>query len=69
MDPARPTPLRTHHIVALNSRTSALRQLVLQAPALVVARMLGYTDQQTSRIATAAASPWSRYAPDSDHAE
>jgi hypothetical protein len=29
--------------------------------------MLGYTDQQTSRIATAAGSPWSRYAPGNDH--
>jgi hypothetical protein len=36
---------------------------------VVIARMLGYTDQQTSRIATTAGSPWSRYAPDSDHAE
>jgi hypothetical protein len=31
--------------------------------------MLGYSDQQTSRIATAVGSPWSRYAPDSDHVE
>lgn len=59
--------LRTHQIATLNSRAAALRHLVLQAPAPVIARMLGYTDQQTSRIATAAGSPWSRYAPGDDH--
>ncbi|MBB2914193.1 hypothetical protein FHS43_005505 [Streptosporangium becharense] len=59
--------LRTHQIVTLNSRAAALRHLVLQAPAPVIARMLGYTDQQTRRIATAAGSPWSRYAPGDDH--
>ncbi|MEU8308917.1 hypothetical protein AB0C84_35685 [Actinomadura sp. NPDC048955] len=58
--------LRAHHIPVLNGRTAALRHLVLQAPAPVIARMLGYTDQQTSRTA-AAGSPWSRYAPDNDH--
>jgi hypothetical protein len=61
--------LRDHQIRSLSGRTSALRHLVLQAPAPVIARMLGYTDQQTSRIATAVGSPWSRFAPDSDHAE
>ncbi|OUC94852.1 hypothetical protein CA984_20930 [Streptosporangium minutum] len=45
---------------------AALRHLVLQAPAPVIARMLGYTDQQTSRIATAAGSPWNRYPPGDD---
>jgi hypothetical protein len=59
--------LRAHHIPVLNGRTAALRHLVLQAPAPVIARMLGYTDQQTSRTATAAGSPWSRYAPGDDH--
>jgi integrase len=59
--------LRDHQIAALNARAAALRHLVLQAPAPVIARMLGYTDQQTSRIATATGSPWSRYAPGNDH--
>lgn len=59
--------LRAHHIPILNGRTAALRHLVLQAPAPVIARMLSYTDQQTSRTATAAGSPWSRYAPGDDH--
>lgn len=59
--------LRGHQIAVLNSRTSALRQLVLQAPAPVVAKMLGYTDQQTARLAAAVGSPWSRYAPGDDH--
>ncbi len=59
--------LRAHHIPVLNGRTAALRHLVLQAPAPVIARMLGYTDQQTSRTVTAAGSPWSRYAPGDDH--
>jgi hypothetical protein len=58
--------LRDHRIPALGGRTSAIRQLVLQAPAPVIARMLGYTDQQTTRTADAAGSPWSRYAP-GDH--
>jgi hypothetical protein len=52
--------LRDHQIAARNARAAALRRLVLQVPAPVIARMLGYTDQQTSRIATAAGSPWSR---------
>jgi hypothetical protein len=59
--------LRNHQISTLNGRTAALQHLALQAPAPVIARMLGYTDQQTSRIATAAGSPWSRYAPGDDH--
>ncbi|MBT2233560.1 hypothetical protein [Nonomuraea sp. NEAU-A123] len=44
------------------AREAALRQLVLQAPAPVVAEMLGYTPQATTRHAAAAGSPWSRYA-------
>ena len=59
--------LRNHRIAALNGRAAALRHLVLQAPAPVIAPMLGYTDQQTSRIAIAAGSPWSRYAPGNEH--
>jgi hypothetical protein len=40
---------------------------LLQAPAPVIARMLGYSDQQTSRFASDAGSPWSRYTPGDDH--
>jgi hypothetical protein len=58
--------LRRHGIPALGGRTAALRHLVLQTPAPVVARMLGYTQQQTARLAIEAGSTWSRYAP-GDH--
>lgn len=44
------------------ARTSAIRQLVLQAPAPVVARMLGYHDESVAGIAAQAAGPWSHYA-------
>ncbi|MEU8837453.1 hypothetical protein [Streptomyces sp900116325] len=37
--------------------TSAIRQLVLQAPAPVIAQALGYHDKSTTRIATAAGAP------------
>ena len=53
-------------IPALSGRTAALRHLVLQAPAPVIATMLGYGHQQAARIAAEAGSPWSRYAPE-DH--
>lgn len=58
---------RDHGINALSGRTSALRYLVLQAPAPVIARTLGYTDQQTSRTAADAGAPWSRYATSERH--
>lgn len=54
-------------IPARNGRTAALRQLVLQAPAPVIATMLVYTHQQTARVAAEAGSPRSRYAPGDDH--
>jgi hypothetical protein len=57
---------RDQGINTIRGRTSALRHLVLQIPAPVIARMLGYTDQQTSRTAAEAGAPWSRYAP-GDH--
>jgi hypothetical protein len=38
------------------------RQLVLQAPAPVVAQALGYHDKTTSRLVTEAGGTWSRYA-------
>ena len=58
--------LRRIGITARTTRTSAIRQLVLQAPAPVVAGMLGYHHETTTRLASAVASPWSHYAP-GDH--
>jgi hypothetical protein len=46
---------------------AALRQLVLQAPAPVIATMLGYSHEGTAQVAAEVGSPWSRYAP-GDHA-
>ncbi|WP_436763295.1 hypothetical protein [Streptosporangium sp. V21-05] len=53
-------------ILAGPGRSAAIRRLVLQAPAPVVARMFGYDGDTATRLATAAGSPWSRYAP-GDH--
>ncbi|MFD8705324.1 hypothetical protein ACFV1W_22370 [Kitasatospora sp. NPDC059648] len=39
--------------------------LVLQAPAPVVARALGYHDKTTTQLVTEAGGAWSRYAPGS----
>ncbi|MFF8914226.1 transposase [Streptomyces sp. NPDC015032] len=47
-------------------RTSAIRHLVLLAPAPVVARMLGYHDDTTAQLAAEAGGTWRHYAP-SDH--
>lgn len=47
-------------------RAAALRQLVLQAPAPVIAQALGFHDKTTTRIAAEAGGSWNRYAP-SDH--
>jgi hypothetical protein len=49
-------------VPARAGRTAALRQLVLQAPAPVVAKALGYHHSTTTRVATEAGTPWSRYA-------
>jgi len=54
--------IRDLGIPALVGRTAALRQLVLQAPAPVVAQALGYSHGTTTRVATEAGTPWSRYA-------
>jgi hypothetical protein len=54
--------IRDLGIPALAGRTAALRQLVLQAPAPVVAQALGYNHSTTTRVATEAGTPWSRYA-------
>ncbi|HEX9354797.1 MAG TPA: hypothetical protein VF933_13405 [Streptosporangiaceae bacterium] len=48
------------------ARPAALRQLVLQAPAPVIAQSLGYFHKTTTRIAAEAGGTWSRYAP-GDH--
>src|SRR5438874_1839888 len=44
--------LRARGIPVQNGRTAAIRQLVLQAPAAVVAGMLGYHDKTTARLVT-----------------
>ena len=70
--PRRPAHDPGHHrkapapagIPARSGRTAALRHLVLQAPAPVIATMLGYSHQQAARVAAEAGSPWSRYAPE-----
>ncbi|MCL7380432.1 hypothetical protein [Streptomyces sp. 35G-GA-8] len=61
------TRLRDLGFPTHRGRTSAIRPLVLQAPAPVVARMLGYNDDYTTRLAEAAGGTWKRYAP-GDHA-
>ena len=48
--------------------TAALRQLVLQAPAPVIAQALGYHHNTAHKHASQAAGPWARYAP-GDHAQ
>ncbi|MFD3735737.1 hypothetical protein [Streptomyces sp. NPDC058632] len=59
--------LRQLGFPARPGRTAAIRQLVLQAPAPVIARMLGYNDDHTTRLAEEAGGTWKRYAP-GDHA-
>lgn len=54
--------LRHAEVPALSGRTAALRQLVLQAPAPVIAAMLGYSHDGTAQVAAEVGSPWSRYA-------
>jgi hypothetical protein len=58
--------LRQHRIPGLRGRTAALRQLVLQAPAPVVAMMLGYSQDHTARVLAEVGGTWSRYVP-GDH--
>src|SRR5487761_1492397 len=48
--------------------TATLRQLVLQAPAPVVSRALGYPHNTAHRHAAQAAGPWARYA-SGDHSQ
>ncbi|WP_311278419.1 recombinase XerD [Gordonia sp. AC31] len=54
--------LRDLGINLLGARNTAIRELVTQVPAPVVAEMLGYSDQVTQRHAELASQPWGRYA-------
>jgi hypothetical protein len=51
----------------LNGRTRAIRDLLLQAPPAVIARVLGYHPNTVETIAAQAGATWKRYAP-GDHA-
>lgn len=72
--PARPADepgqfhvhLRAVGVPPQRGGTSAIRQLVLQAPAPVIAKALGYHDKTATRLVTEAGGTWSRYAP-GDH--
>ncbi|MEV8457599.1 hypothetical protein AB0467_33870 [Streptomyces sp. NPDC052095] len=58
--------LREIGVPPQRGRTSAIRQLVLQAPAPVIAKALGYHDKTATRLVTETGGTWSRYAP-GDH--
>ncbi|MBG0741134.1 hypothetical protein IV500_17320 [Paeniglutamicibacter antarcticus] len=64
--PIHPVTLRSFlHKLGIppqRGRTSALRHLVLQIPAPVLAQALGYHHTSTTRIAAQAGSPWASYA-------
>ncbi|MEU7967350.1 hypothetical protein AB0D09_28395 [Streptomyces sp. NPDC049097] len=68
--PMNPVSLQVHlrkiGIPPQRGRTSAIRQLVLQAPAPIIAKALGYHDKTATRLVTEAGGTWSRYAP-GDH--
>ncbi|MGW4409694.1 hypothetical protein ACWEJ6_37090 [Nonomuraea sp. NPDC004702] len=70
--PANPGTLREHLRLAgfltSTARPAALRQLVLQAPAPVIARALGFHDKTTTRVAADAGGTWNRCAPN-DHSQ
>jgi hypothetical protein len=53
--------LRKLGIKLLGARNSALRGLVSEVPAPLVAEMLGYSYQVTQKHAAATAAPWSKY--------
>lgn len=53
--------LRWLGIDLLGARNAALRELVGEVPAPVVAEMLGYSDQVVHRHAALAAQPWAKY--------
>ncbi|WP_409491486.1 hypothetical protein [Amycolatopsis sp. cmx-11-12] len=54
--------LRQVGIPGRRGRTAALRQLVLQAPAPVAAKTLGYSTDHTARLVAEAGGTWARYA-------
>ncbi|MEU3369349.1 hypothetical protein ABZ734_02475 [Streptomyces sp. NPDC006660] len=57
---------RNHGVIGVppqSGRAFAIRQLVLQAPAPVVATALGYHDRAAIRLLTEAGGIWSRFAP------
>ncbi|MEU9189383.1 hypothetical protein AB0D14_33550 [Streptomyces sp. NPDC048484] len=68
--PMNPASLQDHlrkgGVPPQRGRTSAIRHLVLQAPAPVIAKALGYHDKTATRLVTEAGGTWSRYAP-GDH--
>lgn len=59
--------LRNLGLPSRDGRTTTIRQLVLQAPAPVVAGMLGYHPNTTEQLAAEAGSTWKTYAA-GDHA-
>lgn len=58
--------LRALGFPMIDARVAALRQVVLQAPAPVVADALGFHQKSTARQVAHAGGTWSRYAP-GDH--
>ncbi|MEU5092053.1 hypothetical protein [Streptomyces sp. NPDC021356] len=68
--PMNPVSLQVHlreiGVPPQHGRTSAIRHLVLQAPAPVIAKAFGYHDKTATRLVTEAGGTWSRYAP-GDH--
>ena len=54
--------LRNLDLPNLDGRIAALRQLVLEAPAPVVADMLGYSTAHAEGVALDAGAAWKRYA-------
>lgn len=54
--------MRMLGVPVLNGRTAAIRHLLQEAPAAVVARMLGYSDGRAEVISTTAGARWQRYA-------
>jgi hypothetical protein len=68
--PLHPTTLllrlRALGVPVLNGRTATVRQLLLRAPAPVLAKMLGYSSEHAEAVAFEAGGTWKTYAPE-DH--
>lgn len=62
MNPGLQVHLREIGIPSQQGRTSAIRRLVLQAPAPVIAKAFGYHDRTATRLVIEAGGTWSRYA-------